>query len=94
MKIKLIIPALLIATLPAIAQAGQATARSMQLSEPLSTEQSQATAPLDSTSNLVEQGSSAAMSAARAKLDATQQTHESNVAATANQLQFAREATS
>lgn len=94
MKIKLIISALLIAALPAIAQAGQATDRSMQLSEPLSTEQSQATTHLGSTSNLVEQGSSTAMSAARAKLNATQQAHESNVAATANQLQLAREATS
>lgn len=76
MNIKLITASFLISALPLSAQADPATERALQLSEPLSTktQATQVSSPLaDVLSDIVAEGSSAAMAKARLKLSAQQQ---------------------
>ncbi|MFM9269220.1 hypothetical protein ACJ7V3_03010 [Halomonas elongata] len=100
MQIKPMLSALLIAALPLAAQAGQASALTMQLNEPLSTasqtedQEIQGHAPIaDASSDIVADGGSAAMAEARLKLRAQQQ-HKTDIAVTGNPLGLAQEATS
>ncbi|WP_069383942.1 hypothetical protein [Halomonas caseinilytica] len=100
MKFKPMFSALLIAALPLAAQAGQASALTQQLNEPLSTasqtedQKIQGHAPVaDVSSVLVAEGSSAAMTKARLKLQAKQQ-HTTDIAVTGDPLALAHEATS
>ncbi|MDY7116916.1 hypothetical protein RAN53_11195 [Halomonas sp. SSL-5] len=99
MKLKLTLSALLIAGVPMAAQAGQAPALTMQLNEPLAysgqatSPSAETHAPLTASSAAIEnQGASAAMAKARARLEA-QHRHVTDIELTVDPLTPAREAT-
>ncbi|WP_275289006.1 hypothetical protein [Halomonas elongata] len=99
MKLKPMFSALLIAALPIAAQAGQASALTMQLNEPLSAPSQAAdqdiqhhAAMADVSSDIVADGGSDAMAKARLKLRAEQQ-HKTDIAVSEDPLAPAREAT-
>lgn len=99
MKLRTTLSALVIAAVPMVSQAGQASERTMQLNEPLKTtgqvthqDAGTATSVMDISQDIVSEGNSAAMTKARANLQAKYQ-HETDIELSADELAPAREAT-
>ncbi|MCL7928635.1 hypothetical protein [Halomonas llamarensis] len=100
MKLRTTLLALVIAAVPMVAQAGQASERTMQLNEPLKASSqaihqnadTAAVSVMDVSQKSVIEGDSTAMKKARIILKAKNQ-HETDIESSADQLEPARKAT-